>query len=167
MKRTIEQLRTAATALNINMYYGVLAKAENRQDAYKTAMYIVSGSKKNYKSHITPEELANLKDDEKILYVSCINGERKYRSYTKQNLTENAFEFVRDKFLNSQKTADRARRTNTEKIYLLLYNAAKKLKDDEDAYYEKMAEEHAIESAYMASYQYGNCNDAAWQEGMN
>lgn len=167
MEKNIEIYRDAATALNINMYYGVLAKAEGRQNDYKTAMYIVSGTgQKIYKSHITPEELEAMTDTEKILYVSCINGKKKYRSYTKENLTENDFTTVRDKFLKSDRTADRARKTKTDRIYLLLYNAAKKLKEAEDAYYDKLAEEHAAESEYLSSLQYGHCNDTAWQAGM-
>lgn len=161
-----ELYQAAATALNINMYYGVLAKAENRQEAYKTAMYIVSGDKKDYRSHITPDEIANLQDDQKILYVSCINGEKKYRSYTKENLTGYEFEAVRDKFLNSTRTADRARKTKTERIYQMLLNAAKKLKAAEDAYYEKLAAEHEAEHAYEQNAQYGHCTDAAWQASL-
>lgn len=135
--------REAATGLNINSYYGTLAKAEGRQNEFAVSMHIVSAGHKTYKSHITPEEIANMKDDEKIQVCFTINGTRKYRSYTKKTLTEMRFEETLDKFLKSERTAERAKAAKTEKIYKMLYNSAKKLKDEEDAYYDRHAQEHA------------------------
>ena len=161
--------RIPATTLNIKLYYGTLAKAEGREKEFSTKMYVThkGSDERDYMTHINPRFIAEMKDDDKLVFITTVNGTSNVKTYKKESLMEFTFNKTRDAFLKNVRTRERAIATGTESIYNMLYNSAKRLKDEEDAYYDKLAQEDAERRAYEQQLAYGHCDDFAWQNGVN
>ena len=167
-KINADMCRVAATALNIKLYYGTLAKAEGRSKNFSTKMYMTDATGvKAFMTHITPQNIADMRDDQMLVFLTFVNGQNNCRTYKKSSLLQFDFAKTRSEFLNNVRTRERAVETKTETIYNMLYNSAKLLKEEEDAYYEKLAEEAAMQRDWEIEQSFGHCDDHAWQAGVN